>query len=70
MELVSHEHGGSMRKWNHAIRIKFSSQSTCHYVDDIDIHAGLLTPLVWLYAQVFYCYRQLRWVRLLRALGG
>jgi hypothetical protein len=68
MKLVSHERGGPMRKWNHTIRIKPLTESTCHYEDEIDINAGVLTPLIWLYAHVFYRYRQRRWVKMLRAL--
>jgi hypothetical protein len=34
---------------------------TCRYSDEIEIDAGLLTPLVWLFARVFYGHRQRRW---------
>jgi hypothetical protein len=69
MELVSNERGGAVRRWNHSIRVKPDSSSTCHYEDEIDIDAGAFTPLIWLYAHVFYRYRQQRWVKLLRKLG-
>jgi hypothetical protein len=64
MELHSNEHGGPIRKWNHRIKIEPATESSCHYLDEIDIEAGILTPLIWLYAHVFYRYRQRRWRRL------
>ncbi len=69
-QLVSNERGGPIRKWNHTIRIVPVSDSTSHYQDEIDIDAGALTPLIWLYAHIFYRYRQRRWVKLLRSLGN
>lgn len=32
----------------------------------VEIRAGVLTPLVWLFAQVFFRYRQMRWRSLLK----
>jgi hypothetical protein len=39
----------------------------CRYSDEIEVRAGALPPLVWLYAQLFYRYRQRRWRRLERS---
>jgi hypothetical protein len=33
--------------------------------DRIELHAGLLTPAVWLFAFMFYRYRHRRWRRLI-----
>lgn len=65
-ELLSHEHGGLVRRWNHRIKVSPDGARQSHYVDEIDIDAGLLTPLIWLFAQLFYRYRQMRWRYLLR----
>jgi len=40
----------------------------CGYTDQIDIQAGILTPPIWLFAHIFYRYRQRRWRHLVRAL--
>ena len=65
-ELISKEHGGFVRQWNHRITIEPQLTQRCRYTDEIEIRAGLLTPVVWVFAQVFYRYRQMRWRRLAR----
>jgi hypothetical protein len=67
-ELISAESGGPVTRWNHRIAIAALSPQSCRYGDTIDIRAGILTPLVWAYAHVFYRYRQMRWRRLAREL--
>ena len=49
--------------WDHIIHI-VETRSGCAYSDEIVINAGLLTVFIWLYANVFYRYRQARWRRL------
>lgn len=66
MTLCTHEHGGMVQKWNHEISIRQASPTSCLYRDTVDIHAGLMTPLVWLFAQILYRYRQRRWRHLTR----
>lgn len=68
LELVSHETGGIVRRWNHRILLESIGEERCRYLDEIDIDAGLPTPLVWVYAHLFYRYRQRRWRRLARTL--
>ena len=58
----SHE-SGFCYTWDHTIRIT-EAPTGCGYSDEINIHAGLLTVFVWLYANIFYRYRQVRWRRL------
>ena len=65
-ELLSNEQGGLVRVWNHLIRVEPLKAGRCHYTDDLEIKAGLFTPLVWLFAQLFYRYRQWRWRSWLR----
>jgi hypothetical protein len=63
-EIYTHEHGSLVRVWNH--RIRLGAQGTAvEYTDQIEIHAGALTPLIWLFAHVFYRHRQRRWKALL-----
>jgi ligand-binding SRPBCC domain-containing protein len=49
--------------WDHTIRVDEQNDTT-RYTDSIDIQAGLFTWLIWLYANIFYRYRQWRWYKL------
>jgi len=51
------------KKWDHKMTFEAKSDDTL-YRDYADIRAGLVTPLVWLFAQVFYRHRQRRWYKL------
>lgn len=53
------------KTWDHHITIKPDGAGT-HYTDRVRIEAGLLTPLVWAFASVFYRWRQMRWRALVR----
>jgi hypothetical protein len=64
--IVSREHGRIARVWNHRIEFRETAPGRVEYADEIEIRAGLLTPLVWLFAQLFYRHRQRRWRKLLR----
>jgi hypothetical protein len=59
----SRERDALVRRWDHLIRIRPLANDCCRYLDEIDIDAGPLTLLVWLFAQVFYRHRQRRWQR-------
>jgi hypothetical protein len=69
-ELYTNERGGPVRDWNHLITVEAlpGAPGSARYTDEIDIKGGPLTPLVWLYAQLFYRYRQRRWRRLAQTL--
>lgn len=62
----SSEGGGPVTTWNHTIRLKPGAGGACRYTDEIEIRAGLGTPAVFLFAQVFYRYRQYRWHRFVK----
>lgn len=64
--LVTKEGGGLVPVWNHLIRVSPDHNGTCIYTDDVEVKAGVFTFLVWLYANIFYRYRQYRWRKLLR----
>ena len=57
MEIASQEGGGFIRRWNHRKWIEGGSESSCRYIDEIDIDAGIFTFFIWIYAHVFYRYR-------------
>ena len=65
-ELYTNEKGGLISVWNHLIKIDEKPANSCLYTDRIEIEAGLLTPIVWFFAQLFYRYRQMRWQVLAR----
>jgi ligand-binding SRPBCC domain-containing protein len=68
-ELVSNESGGPVERWNHVLKVKPISENRSLYTDEIEIRAGLLTPLAWVFAHVLYRYRQMRWRELARVLA-
>jgi hypothetical protein len=59
-------HSALIKTWDHLITITPSGSGTL-YRDQVTIDAGLLTPLVWLFALFFYRHRQRRWRQLARA---
>lgn len=66
-EALTNERGGPATTWRHRIRVKPISETRSRYTDEVEIHAGRLTPLVWAFAHLFY--RQARWRALARLLG-
>jgi hypothetical protein len=52
--------------WRHDIQVSPAAPDRTLYCDEVEIRAGLLTPGVWLFAQLFYRWRQHRWRRLAR----
>ena len=53
-------YGTFMRTWDHVVTIEKSGDGTL-YRDRLTVKAGILTPLVWGFAQIFYRHRQRRW---------
>ena len=46
--LSTAEGGGLISVWNHQIRVTENrTMNVTHYIDEVDIRAGLMTPLVW-----------------------
>lgn len=70
MEVDTEEHGGVIRAWNHSMKVEPLAESRCRYHDRIKLNAGPLTPMVWLFASLFYRYRQARWRRLALSLAA
>ena len=60
-------YGDMVKKWDHLIVIEEVADGTTRYTDRLEIEAGILTPIVWLYARVFYQHRQARWRKLARS---
>ena len=64
--IESRESGSLAKVWNHTISFRETSRGIVTYTDVIELDAGLLTPVVWLFSQLFYRHRQRRWKILLR----
>jgi hypothetical protein len=60
-EIQTREYDAMIRRWDHRIHVEPAGDDQCRYTDDIQIQAGVLTPLVWLWAQWFYRHRRKRW---------
>jgi hypothetical protein len=69
-ELGTEEAGGPVEMWNHRIRVEPRGERVSRYTDEVEIRAGWLTAPVWLFAQLFYRYRQWRWRALARKLAS
>lgn len=67
-EMLTHESGGFISRWDHLIQVSDTDDDRTFYTDQVDIGAGLLTPFVWAFAWVFYRIRQARWRVLARTL--
>ena len=52
--------------WDHIITIRETENSNTHYTDRVEVKAGILTPLIWTFASIFYRYRQYRWRQLVQ----
>jgi hypothetical protein len=50
--------------WDHLISVRETPDNKTVYTDEVDVEAGILTPLVYLFAAVFYRHRQRRWRKL------
>jgi ligand-binding SRPBCC domain-containing protein len=55
--------------WDHWITIKPDGQGKTHYRDEVEVKAGMITPFIWLFAQIFYRHRQRRWRQLARRIS-
>lgn len=62
--LQSKERGGLLRTWDHDIEVTPLDDERCLYRDRIELEAGPVTPLVWIWAHWFYRTRQKRWRKL------
>ena len=67
-EIQSRESNALIHRWDHLIRAHPTAEGKTRYSDEVLIEAGLLTCLVWAFAQWFYRHRQRRWRRIARRL--
>lgn len=68
-EIQSHESSALVSRWDHLIRI-VSEGTQARYSDEVVIDAGWLTPVVTLFARLFYRHRQRRWQAVAKRLSA
>lgn len=64
--IVTDESGGVARKWIHTMELTQLGNGQVRYRDTLEIQAGMKTPFLWLFVQLFYRHRQRRWHELLQ----
>ncbi len=62
-KLQTREKSHVLKKWDHLIHITSKDGKTV-YTDEVEFDAGILTPVVWIFANIFYRHRQRRWNKL------
>ena len=67
--LRSREFGGLITTWNHDIEVMPFDTTSCLYRDRIEIEAGVVTPLIVIFARWFYRLRQRRWRALAKGMS-
>ena len=55
--------GSLIKTWDHLIFLESEGVGT-RYTDEVSIDAGLFTLPIYIYAFIFYSYRQMRWRKL------
>lgn len=53
--------------WDHIITIQKLDDSQTLYKDEVEIKSGWLTLFVWLFANLYYRYRQYKWRKLIQS---
>lgn len=65
-QLLDDGYSHLIQRWHHTIYLEALHNGFTRYVDELELEAGLLTKPVWLFAYLFYTYRQHRWRQLVR----
>ena len=60
-EMQTRESDPLIQRWDHIISLRPRGNGCCRNRDEIEIQAGWLTAVVWVFAQLFYRHRQRRW---------
>jgi hypothetical protein len=57
--------GQFTRRWDHRLLVEGLPGNRSRYTDTVDIDAGLMTAVTWLFAWAVFSWRHRRWRRLL-----
>ena len=63
--IITSEDNPFVPVWNHRVELTKIDERRTRYTDEIEIDAGWKTPMVCLWAKMFYAHRQKRWADLL-----
>lgn len=69
-QLRDNGHSALISKWDHWITIAPTESGGTFYSDEVEISAGIVTPFIWAFAQLFSWHRQRRWRGLARTLNA
>lgn len=50
-----------IKKWDHRVTVSPSNDGHTNYRDEVEIEAGILTPIIFAFAALFFRWRQHRW---------
>ncbi len=53
--------GWAVKWWNHKVELTKVSEIVTNYKEELNLTAGLLTPVIWLGMKVLFKWRQYRW---------
>jgi ligand-binding SRPBCC domain-containing protein len=67
--IVTNEHGGMIRCWNHTLHVEERDTTHSRYTDSIEVDAGPLTRIIAACVGFIFSYRQHRLRRLARSWG-
>lgn len=68
-KLRDNGHSSLIKTWDHWITVEPDGENGTRYRDEVEVKAGLLTPFIWAFAQIFYRHRQRRWRALAKGKG-
>jgi hypothetical protein len=57
-------HSWLVDTWDHWIHVEPDAAGGTRYRDEVEVRAGMITPLIWIFARLFYAHRQRRWRKL------
>lgn len=63
--MTTDEKGSFIRVWKHRMSLNKQKNNSILYTDEIEIKAGFLTFLVWVFTQILYRHRQRKWKKMI-----
>ncbi len=62
----SNETNTFVKVWNHDIILREVGKNFTEYTDRVEIRAGIITNIVYIWANSFYRHRQDKWIKILK----
>ncbi len=64
--ISSNETNTYVKVWNHDIILREVGKNFTEYTDRVEIGAGIITDIVYLWSKSFYRHRQEKWIKILK----